>query len=68
MIFTDVNLAGSMSGAELAAVAKQRFPELCVLVTSGRGEPRLPEGIRFLHKPWLPLDLLREAERARHSN
>lgn len=63
MIFTDVSLAGSLSGVDLARIAKQRFPDLCVLVTSGKRVPELPDGTRFLPKPWMPLDLLREAER-----
>jgi len=65
MIFTDVNLAGMLTGVELAAIAKQRFPDLCVLVTSGKQAPPLPAGTRFLAKPWMPLDVLREAERIR---
>jgi DNA-binding NtrC family response regulator len=66
MIFTDVKLAGNMSGAELAALAKDRFPDMTVIVTSGSEAPALPAGAMFMQKPWRALDILREAERASH--
>ena len=66
MIFTDVSLAGEMSGAELAVIAKGRFPDMVVIVTSGHNAPALPAGAMFMQKPWHALDILREAERARH--
>jgi two-component system, cell cycle response regulator CpdR len=66
MMFTDVNLAGRMTGAELATKARQRFPSLKVIVTSGRNPPDLPEGTIFMPKPWRALDVLREAELSRH--
>ena len=66
MIFTDVNLAGHMSGTELAALAKSRFSGLTVIVTSGNAVPILPAGAMFMQKPWKALDILREAERSMH--
>ncbi len=65
LLMTDVNLAGRMSGVELAHIAKQRQPRLNVVVTSGRplAEP-LPDDTKFWSKPWAPLDVLREAEMA----
>ena len=65
LMFTDINLAGTMTGVELAHLAKRRYPRLHVLVTSGGvRDAHLPPGARFLQKPWMPLDVLREAERA----
>jgi len=66
MIFTDVNLAGEMSGTELAELAKERFPDVTVIVTSGNHAPSLPAGAMFMAKPWRALDILREAERSLH--
>ena len=67
-LFTDVNLAGPMSGAELAAIAHQRHPALDVVVTSGKPlNGSLPDGIKFWAKPWAALDVLREAELAQGS-
>jgi CheY-like chemotaxis protein len=63
LMITDVNLAGSMNGVELAFIAKQRHPKLDVVVTSGRPlAGPLPDGAKFWSKPWAPLDILREAE------
>jgi len=65
MMFTDVHLAGRMTGAELARKARRRFPDLKVIVTSGRNPPDLPEGTMFMPKPWRALDVVREAELSR---
>ncbi|RXG94026.1 response regulator [Bradyrhizobium zhanjiangense] len=68
LMLTDVQLAGSMSGVELAHVAKERNPKLDVVVTSGRPlKQPLPAGAKFWAKPWAPLDVLREAEIAQMS-
>jgi CheY-like chemotaxis protein len=65
LMMTDVNLAGPMDGVELAHVARKYNPELEVIVTSGKPLRRnLPEGAKFWAKPWAPLDIIREAERA----
>ena len=67
LMFTDVNLAGRMDGVQLAHFAKRRFAGLHVIVTSGLSlRESLPDGALFFPKPWLPLDVLREAERSRH--
>jgi DNA-binding NtrC family response regulator len=67
MMFTDVNLAGKIDGVELARVATQCYPNIHVIVTSGLALTKnLPEGAMFMPKPWLPLDVLREAERSQH--
>jgi DNA-binding NtrC family response regulator len=67
MIFTDVNLAGTMDGVELAHFAARRYPNIHVIVTSGLAlAKRLPDGVLFMPKPWLPLNVLREAERSKH--
>ena len=64
LMMTDVGLAGSMNGVELAHIAKQRYPGLDVIVTSGTPLPRqLPDGARFWPKPWVPLDIIRVAEK-----
>ena len=67
MMFTDVNLAGIIDGVDLAHFAKQRFPDLHVIVTSGVEQTKsLPAGTTFMAKPWRPLDVFRVAERAQH--
>lgn len=65
IIFTDVELAGLMDGIELAHIAKQRFPDLRVIVTSGTSRVRrLPDGTTFMAKPWSPIDLLVQAQKS----
>jgi two-component system, cell cycle response regulator CpdR len=67
MIFTDVNLAGRIDGVELAHFAKQHYPNIHVVVTSGLALKRiLPDDATFLPKPWFSLDLLREVDRSLH--
>jgi DNA-binding NtrC family response regulator len=65
MVFVDVNLAGKMSGLQLAERVRQRFPLVPVIVTSGQHVPAVPDDTVFMQKPWRALDLLRIAERAR---
>jgi DNA-binding NtrC family response regulator len=66
LMFTDVNLAGAMTGADLAVIAKKRFPGLDVIVTSGKNPPALPVGVTFMPKPWHALNVIRAAEKSRH--
>jgi DNA-binding NtrC family response regulator len=65
LLITDIGLAGHMDGVKLVQTAKQRFPHLAVIATSGRERPRdLPRNTLFMPKPWRALDVLREAERS----
>jgi len=61
LMFTDVNLAGRVTGGELAALAAERFPQIRIIVTSGRGPPELPARALFMSKPWNPSLLSEEA-------
>ena len=64
LMMPDVNLAGHMNGVELAHIATKCNPELGVIVTSGKPlQQDLPDGAKFWSKPWVPLDVIREAER-----
>jgi DNA-binding NtrC family response regulator len=66
MMFIDVNLTGKIDGIELSHFARRCYPNIHVIVTSGVTPTRsLPEGVTFMPKPWLPLDVLREAERSK---
>jgi CheY-like chemotaxis protein len=58
-LVTDVNLAGAMSGVELAEYAKRRFPRLNVVMVSGKGAPYVPQDTHFFLKPYQPNDLLK---------
>ena len=61
-LLTDVNLAGTMDGIELAQIAHERYPALRIVVISANPRvSRLPDGTQFIAKPWTPLELLKEA-------
>ena len=66
VIFTDIQMPGSMDGLKLARAVRGRWPPIKIVATSGRAlipETDLPEGGRFLPKPYSPgqiTDVLRE--------
>jgi CheY-like chemotaxis protein len=66
VLFTDIQMAGSMDGLKLAAAVRDRWPPIKIVATSGhvKLDPGdLPEGGRFLPKPYGPAEitqLLRE--------
>ena len=63
LMMTDVQLAGNMSGVELAHIARKHNPDIGVIVTSGMPlREDLPDGATFWSKPWAPLDVIREAD------
>jgi CheY-like chemotaxis protein len=65
-LFTDVSLAGSASGLRLARQVSQRWPEIAILVASGRVLPQeedLPPKALFISKPWVAEDVLAALER-----
>jgi DNA-binding NtrC family response regulator len=64
LMVSDIRLNGDMPGSQLAKFARQLFPNIKVIMTSGKEWPVLPEGTVFLRKPWKPLDLIREARLA----
>lgn len=50
VVFTDIEMPGSMDGLKLAAYVRDRWPPVAIIVTSGRilpGEGLLPAGRRF---------------------
>jgi FixJ family two-component response regulator len=61
ILVTDVRLAGHGSGIELAEFAQQQIPQLSMVVVSGEDGLALPPNVRFLKKPYRPLDVLRAA-------
>lgn len=59
-VFTDVQMPGSIDGLKLGQVVKNRWPPVALIVTSGRmtvPESELPNGGRFLGKPYRPSEL-----------
>ena len=55
LIFTDINMPGTMDGLKLAYYVKNRWPPVRIITTSGRNRysgPDLPVGSEFLPKPY----------------
>jgi CheY-like chemotaxis protein len=53
IIFTDINMPGSMDGLALACAVRDRWPAIEVILTSGRRTPpSLPPGALFFPKPY----------------
>jgi two-component system, response regulator PdtaR len=62
LIFTDVSMPGSMSGAALAHRVAERWPGIGIIITSGRPRPEpLPLGAQFHAKPYEPTNVLQHA-------
>ena len=60
-VLTDVDMPGSLNGFEFAQLVKQGWPELAVLVISGKMEPGpgdLPRGVAFVQKSIRPAALV----------
>ena len=55
VVFTDVQMPGSMDGLKLAAAISNRWPPIKIVATSGLtgiGKDHLPSGGRFVSKPY----------------
>lgn len=60
VVFTDIQMPGSMDGLLLASVVRDRWPPVALLITSGKVRPPrddMPAGARFLPKPYSPWQL-----------
>jgi CheY-like chemotaxis protein len=60
VVFTDIQMPGSMDGLKLARAVRGRWPPIKIVTTSGRVrvDPQdLPEGGRFLPKPYSSLQV-----------
>src|SRR5688572_13519621 len=55
VVFTDVDMPGSMDGLRLSQFVSQRWPPIRIIVASGKtilNESQLPPGVRFYPKPY----------------
>ena len=62
VVFTDINMPGSMDGLGLAHAVRIRWPPLGLVLTSGYAripDRELPQRGLFLAKPYEPAELLR---------
>jgi CheY-like chemotaxis protein len=55
LVFTDIEMPGSLDGLKLAHYVRRRWPPVLLIVVSGKtmlDEGQLPEGARFFAKPY----------------
>jgi CheY-like chemotaxis protein len=55
IVFTDIDMPGSMDGLRLAAAVRDRWPPIQIIVTSGYAQlvdTDLPRGAVFFRKPY----------------
>jgi two-component system, response regulator PdtaR len=61
LIFTDIDMPGSMNGLKLAAAVRERWPPIRIIATSGHFKVRagdLPADARFIPKPYMPVQII----------
>jgi CheY-like chemotaxis protein len=62
VVFTDIQMPGSMDGLKLAAAVRDRWPPIKIVATSGQVKldpGDLPQGGRFLRKPYSPAEVMK---------
>src|ERR1700732_2938499 len=62
VVFTDIQMPGSMDGLKLARAVRGRWPPIKIIATSGLvdvGDGDLPSGGLFLQKPYSPAQISR---------
>jgi CheY-like chemotaxis protein len=62
LVFTDIDMPGSMDGLKLAAAVRLRWPPIKILVTTGKATPtpdQMPVGSAIIPKPYEIQDVLK---------
>jgi CheY-like chemotaxis protein len=60
VVFTDIQMPGSMDGLKLAQAIRGRWPPIKIVATSGHvsvTQKDLPDGGRFVPKPYSPHEI-----------
>ena len=66
LLFTDIEMP-RMDGMQLVAIVAERWPEIEIVITSGRLEPKgadLPDDAHFVPKPYTPETIADHVETA----
>jgi two-component system, response regulator PdtaR len=54
LLFTDIEMPGSINGLKLAAAVRDRWPPVHIIITSGKLRPlEIPANALFIAKPYL---------------
>lgn len=70
LVFSDVDMPGSMNGVALAEVVHARWPNVRLLLTSGHhhiANAQLPDDGRFIPKPYSQKAVVREVNSLLHN-
>jgi two-component system, response regulator PdtaR len=71
LLFTDVQMPGSLNGMELAREVHARWPHILLVITSGRERPtraEIPDDGRFVAKPYSGEELLVQVNDLMHKS
>ena len=63
LLFTDIQMPGSMSGLQLALAVRERWPQIKIILASGQlklSQSEIPEDSRFFGKPLDSNDMVAE--------
>ena len=66
VVFTDIEMPGTMDGMKLAHYVRERWPPIHLLIVSGRAiktEGSLPANTRFFSKPYEDTSIVAELKR-----
>ncbi|WP_174275174.1 response regulator [Sphingomonas bacterium] len=61
IVFTDIDMPGSLDGMKLAACIRDRWPPIEIIMTSGHRKPvltELPARVLFFPKPYDPRSIV----------
>jgi two-component system, response regulator PdtaR len=54
LVFTDIDMPGSMNGLRLAAAVRDRWPPIHIIITTGKTRPEtMPIDALFIPKPYI---------------
>jgi CheY-like chemotaxis protein len=66
ILFTDIDMPGSMDGLKLAAAVRKKWPPISIIVVSGhrkREDGELPDGSVFFIKPYSKAEVVSTLQR-----
>lgn len=67
VVFTDIEMPGTMNGLKLAFAVRDRWPPVVLIIASGRIRPQpaeMPTDVTFLRKPYSEAAVLDAVRRA----
>jgi CheY-like chemotaxis protein len=59
LVFTDIDMPGSMDGLKLAAAVRDRWPPVHIIITTGKVRPlEIPADALFIPKPYVGTNVI----------